>query len=281
MNTYLMTWNPQNWTWTKLHAQAEQTANGNSVNEPWSCGNTKRINPGERLFLLKQGPELPKGIMAAGFSSSGVYEDKHWDDARASKGEMALYVDAEWDVILDPDTEPLLPVSAFTNEELPPVHWHTQKSGITIPSQVSDLMEKLWKRHVDAVRAPDHSATAISSDSEEDEFPEGKVLYRLHRTHERNPQLVKQAKARAMRQHGSLACTVCDFDFFKTYGPVGENFIECHHTVPVSELEDGAVTKIIDVVLVCSNCHRMLHRRRPWLGHDELRSLIAGQKAKK
>ena len=45
---------------------------------------------------------------------------------------------------------------------------------------------------------------------------------------------------------------------------------ECHHTVPVSEYGSGARTQLRDLALVCANCHRMLHRRRPWLTIDEL-----------
>jgi 5-methylcytosine-specific restriction protein A len=26
--------------------------------------------------------------------------------------------------------------------------------------------------------------------------------------------------------------------------------------------------------LVCSNCHRMIHRRRPWLTIEQLRSIL-------
>jgi hypothetical protein len=41
-----------------------------------------------------------------------------------------------------------------------------------------------------------------------------------------------------------------------------------------SELDYGMRTKLADVVLVCSNCHRMLHRRRPWLGIEGLKALL-------
>jgi|GEM_PF-3985817 len=47
-----------------------------------------------------------------------------------------------------------------------------------------------------------------------------------------------------------------------------------HHTVPVSELHSTQGSKLEDVALVCANCHRMLHRRRPWLGLSDLQELI-------
>ncbi len=33
-------------------------------------------------------------------------------------------------------------------------------------------------------------------------------------------------------------------------------------------------TKPEDITMVCANCHRMLHRKRPWLTIDELTKLI-------
>ena len=113
--------------------------------------------------------------------------------------------------------------------------------------------------------------------AEEDEqvFPEGKVLYRLHRTYERNQRLVRLAKERTMDTAGALMCGVCAFDFAWKYGRIGEGFIECHHTVPVSEVDPTRGSRLEDLALVCSNCHRILHCRRPWLNLPDLRDLIA------
>lgn len=109
---------------------------------------------------------------------------------------------------------------------------------------------------------------------EEEEFPEGAVLYRAHITRERNKRLVRCAKLRAKLLHGHLCCEACGFDFFAMYGEVGEDYIECHHTVPVSDLTPQSRTEMTDVVLLCSNCHRIVHRRRPWLTLNQLKALI-------
>jgi predicted HNH restriction endonuclease len=86
---------------------------------------------------------------------------------------------------------------------------------------------------------------------------------------------VRQAKELAQSQGKPLRCACCGFDFEAMYGEVGQGYIEAHHIVPVSELPArGGQTRIEDLVLVCANCHRMLHRRRPWLGLTELRKLL-------
>lgn len=105
---------------------------------------------------------------------------------------------------------------------------------------------------------------------EEEEFFEGRLLYRMHRIRERNKRLVEQVKNSALI-NGDLKCSVCKFDFEKAYGDLGKGYIECHHTIPVSDYKGKTQVNPKDLALVCSNCHRMLHRRRPWLKPEELR----------
>lgn len=108
-----------------------------------------------------------------------------------------------------------------------------------------------------------------------DEASEGRILERVHRSRERNRGLVARKKAQVLAATGKVACTTCGFDFATTYGTRGDGFIECHHTKPLSELKPNAKTRLSDLALVCANCHRMIHRRSPWLSLSELRALVA------
>lgn len=111
--------------------------------------------------------------------------------------------------------------------------------------------------------------------TEDDEgFPEGKKKLRTHICRERNYKVIKEAKSRYKDKHGKLICEICKFDFEEVYGEIGIDFIEGHHTIPVSELEEGDKTRVEDIVLVCSNCHKMLHRKRPWLKPEELKYIL-------
>lgn len=109
---------------------------------------------------------------------------------------------------------------------------------------------------------------------EDDEFSEGKLLLKKHLKRERNPKLISEAKKRFIEKNGHLFCEVCGFDFEEKYGDLGENFIEAHHTKPVSEMTDGEKTKIEDIAMVCSNCHSMIHRKKPWLDKESLKTII-------
>lgn len=118
---------------------------------------------------------------------------------------------------------------------------------------------------------------AEQSPSQRDGFPEGRLVERRHLARERNPAIIKLAKDQALNNSGRLLCACCGFDFERTYGELGSGFIEAHHTKPLSSLTtDEVVTTVEDLALVCSNCHRMLHRRRPWLGLDQLQEILGG-----
>ena len=113
-----------------------------------------------------------------------------------------------------------------------------------------------------------------ATSSDEEEGQEGQILTRVHRYRERDTRLVRLKKKKVLRERRALICEVCGFDFEAVYSGRGHGFIECHHTKPLSELKLGETTTISDLSLVCSNCHRMIHNKRPWLSVDELRRLI-------
>jgi predicted HNH restriction endonuclease len=78
----------------------------------------------------------------------------------------------------------------------------------------------------------------------------------------------------------SLCCEACDFDFKEVYGELGEGFIEIHHIVPISYFRNSSVEKSLseamtNVAALCSNCHRMIHRKRDYvLSVLELRDIL-------
>lgn len=121
---------------------------------------------------------------------------------------------------------------------------------------------------------------AGAADTEEPEVAEaaeGRLVTRIHRYRERDTKIAKSKKRQFLKKHGRLYCEACNFDFADAYGDRGEGFIECHHTVPVSEMKPGDKTKLSDLALVCANCHRMIHAKRPWLSIPELVGLLERQ----
>jgi hypothetical protein len=65
---------------------------------------------------------------------------------------------------------------------------------------------------------------------------------------------------------GGLNCTCCGFNFSNFYGKeIGDGFIEIHHIKPIFQYRGDDLIQTIkeaisNVVPLCSNCHRMIHR---------------------
>lgn len=108
---------------------------------------------------------------------------------------------------------------------------------------------------------------------------EGKVYFSHHKKRERDPKISKEKKLKVLNDFGDLRCEVCDFSFFDTYGDRGKEFAECHHKNPLSDLSDNDTTKtkLDDLAIVCANCHRMIHRYKPWLELDEIKEIYNEQ----
>lgn len=62
------------------------------------------------------------------------------------------------------------------------------------------------------------------------------------------------------KQRDNYVCQICKFDFSKTYGKLGEDFAEAHHIIPLSSNKKLRNTTPDDLITVCANCHRILHR---------------------
>jgi predicted HNH restriction endonuclease len=95
---------------------------------------------------------------------------------------------------------------------------------------------------------------------------EGVLITKDIKLRKRSGRLTKLAKKHYAKR-GRISCEVCGFDFHKTYGELGQGYIEIHHKHPMHSHDiSGEKIKIITalkaVAPLCSNCHRMIHRNR-------------------
>ena len=141
------------------------------------------------------------------------------------------------------------------------------------------LEEDVWHNFTNDPKKLSETAKAIhlivekgavpkASQEEDEEFAEaeeGRILTRVHRSRERSRKLVEQKKASVLKASGKLKCEACSFDFEEAYGERGKGFIEVHHIKPVHTLAAGDKTRLEDLALLCSNCHRIVQAQQPWL----------------
>jgi len=163
-----------------------------------------------------------------------------------------------------------------------PVEWDESFTPIDIvlggdQHTVLELTGERLKKLEDALKTDASIELTVAKDIEdiEDEedkkFDEGGRKSKLTNYYERDPKL----RAEAIKIH-KTKCQACGFDFFEKYGEHGKDYIEVHHKKLVSSLKEK--TKICprnDMDVVCSNCHRMLHRKTDKvLTIEELRKII-------
>lgn len=106
---------------------------------------------------------------------------------------------------------------------------------------------------------------------EEEYYFEGEVKTYFGKRYERNAENRKNA----ILIHGT-SCAICEFNFEEFYGAHGRGFIEVHHINPISTFEEKRIVDPrTELIPVCPNCHRMLHRKKSEiLSIEELRNLI-------
>lgn len=146
MTTYLLAWNAERWPWSDLPEMAAAVRAGETVSTRWGwgCGHSKRLQAGDRAFLIRLG-KRPKGIVASGIIVKGSFEALHWDEAYAAVGRTMRYVEVQLDRLLEPGIDRILPRDLLKAPPLGEMHWDTQMSGIRIPAPVASGLEEIWK----------------------------------------------------------------------------------------------------------------------------------------
>ena len=127
------------------------------------------------------------------------------------------------------------------------------------PEQIHAIAEAIRKNR-------DFFKTAtFGSDLESDGFPEGALLSHLHREVEtRDGRKIVPAEN----------CEICHLDLSAVYQPIPGDFLQCHLTVPVTELDGNKHYNANDFITVCPNCHAVLHRHRPWATRDTASEIL-------
>ncbi len=107
-----------------------------------------------------------------------------------------------------------------------------------------------------------NNVTKIEDDElvECDSVKEGRILYKMHKVRERNKEIIQLKKKKVLEDKGTLNCEACNLNFEEKYGELGKGFIECHHIIPLSNFEVNKETRLDDLALLCSNCHKMIHK---------------------
>jgi len=220
-------------------------AAGKSVGFRWSCGNTRSIDKGGRVFLLRQGADNP-GIVGSGRVTEGSYEDEHWDPAKQQQGLRAWYVAVEWDCLVLP--EECLSRSELLKGILPESLVNSFAAGVIFQPEDAEKLEKRWAAHCGTSHfsAP-IVPSAISA------WEGNRVEYRAYRR-KRDHRLMQAARRAAKGM-----CAVCEVDYSKILNGKGVRVLQVHHKHQLGQLDTPRLNSSDDLVVVCANCHALIH----------------------
>ena len=124
------------------------------------------------------------------------------------------------------------------------IRFYSRKNGIDL----DNLLHASYKKCTDVKMKNDTEKLLI----------EGRLLETKLLRRQRN----NDAREHSLKESG-YKCHICGFDFGKVYGEIGKGFLEVHHIRPISTYDEEHKIIPSELVALCSNCHSMVHRRRP------------------
>ena len=145
--------------------------------------------------------------------------------------------------------------------------FHGGEIIIEFPTKVKDVEDfllelyRVGKCSILAMEFPDIEKSELENQknfytSETELLNDGKQTKILSTKYERK---IKNRR-KAIEIHGTT-CKACGFNFQEYYGERGHCFIEIHHIVPLASLKtEIEVNPVTDLIPLCSNCHRMIHK---------------------
>ncbi|MHA1540660.1 MAG: HNH endonuclease [Alphaproteobacteria bacterium] len=139
----------------------------------------------------------------------------------------------------------------------------------------SKYERKYWKLEPFNVKLNfSKSNEKLNEEPEEENFSEKrKKVFKKHFQYERH---IPSEFVNKVKKDRKYICECCEFDFEKKYGKIGKEFIELHHLKPFGEMEDNEERKLEekDFSILCSNCHRMIHKLETVSNLKELKNKI-------
>lgn len=234
----------------------------------WDIHNIN-VEIGDYVYIYVSAPEKAIRFKCV---VTDVSDYKKIDDSAYGGNPVGYRANQATIQFLEMYTEPGIELSVM--KELGINKRFSMQSIIRMPQALEDYINQIGE----AEDEPDDTPDSGNGDEEFLESvvdvmtPEGKKKAVYTTKYERKP----ANRAAAIAVHGTV-CMACGFDFGKMYGEYGKGFIEVHHAKPLFENAGEIIPDPkTDLICLCSNCHRMVHRfRNKVLTLDELKSIIA------
>lgn len=145
MNTVILKWNPTISSYSMRHYLSDLSVliKGGDTDFNWSVWEHDKICAGDRYYMVKLGYGQT-GIVSCGTITSNPYIDEDWSE----QGREVYYVDFEPEVMINPDTLPILTSRELTNE-IPYFDWNKGHSGVVLTVQQASALDVLWQAFIE------------------------------------------------------------------------------------------------------------------------------------
>lgn len=251
----ILCWNrdfPDVWPLDEYDEVRRTCAGGWTSPGTWSVGNRVNIPVDTTCFLLTQGQQHPRGLVALAVTTSEPYEDEHYNDPSRT----THYVELQFVELLDVDD--VVPV-AVLDAALPWIPWlkGIRGSGFPVKDEYQATLFDTWDQY------SGNGEERVPGELDGDEYVEGGVRTIRVNRYERDP----QARKACLDFHGPI-CQACGVDLRAIYGPeLGARAVHVHHIRPMATRGGKQYTldPKKDLVPLCPNCHNVIHKTDPVL----------------
>jgi predicted HNH restriction endonuclease len=148
----------------------------------------------------------------------------------------------------------------ITSDIVTMAHYKPDRQGVELweKETITSLESLIQEERFQILNRTAENDIEAEESQEESYYKEGGILEYYGTRYERNP----TNRAKAIEIHGTT-CRACGFNFEEVYGERGKDFIEVHHLNPLFSIgKEININPEIDLIPVCSNCHRMIHRKK-------------------
>ncbi|MBE9484098.1 MAG: hypothetical protein IMY74_04590 [Bacteroidetes bacterium] len=137
---YLLTWSSKEFPFEDLDVYIKQIREKNFAEFGWSSGQRKNMSVGDRVFLIRQGPE-PKGLVGVGEVAGEVKKRPHWNEKLRKQGKQSLIVSIRWRAL---SRDPFLELGSLVEQTGERDLWSTRTGGVKIQPELVQSLEEIW-----------------------------------------------------------------------------------------------------------------------------------------
>ena len=121
----------------------------------------------------------------------------------------------------------------------------------------------------------------VALEADGKQLTEGNRKLFVHYKQERAPGLRQKKITQFLQTNPELFCEICCENAAEFPEDMRKRIFEVHHIIPISQYDGSQITDMDNLAVLCANCHRAIHYRKPPPALAEFQDILEGSKGKK